>query len=591
MKVLLVTVFCTLVFFASKAQYASLLANVHGRERISLNGKWQVIVDPFNAGAGRWKAVWKDQKPTGKNDFYEYAFIPSVSLQVPGDWNHQQPELKYYEGTIWYKKTFSRALPNDKRTFLYFGAVNYECDVYFNNKYVGSHEGGFTPFQFEITGKLEDTNSIIVRVNNQRRPDNIPAVNFDWWNYGGITRDVWLVETPMSYITDYSVQLDKNNTDNIKGWIQLAGHNNLQNVSISIPALHINYKAMTGQDGKVSFNIPAAPRLWSPADPQLYNVIISSNTDTVHEMIGFRTIQVNGTQIMLNGKPVFLKGINVHEEISQQKRRANSEADAEQLLREAKDLGCNFVRLTHYPHNEYMVRLADKWGIMLWEEVPLWQNIHFSNPEILNKADTMLKEMITRDKNRCSIILWSVANETTPSPDRNRTLIAMANYVRSIDSTRLITSALNHVSYKDNVITIDDSLCEALDVVGVNEYLGWYVPWPAKPVEMVWKNPYEKPLIMSEFGAEALYGRHGSADSNGYWTEERQSQVYKDQLEMFKNIPFLRGTCPWVLADFRSESRLQPIYQQGWNRKGLLGDKGNKKKAWYIMHDFYKNSY
>jgi beta-glucuronidase len=235
-----------------------------------------------------------------------------------------------------------------------------------------------------------------------------------------------------------------------------------------------------------------------------------------------------------------------------------------------------------------MVRLADKWGIMLWEEVPLWQNIQFNNPQILDKANTMLKEMITRDKNRCSIIMWSVANETTPSEDRNRTLASMAEYVRSLDSTRLVTSALNHVRYNGNVITIDDPLCRALDVVGVNEYLGWYVRWPAKPEEMIWKNPYNKPLIMSEFGGEALYGQHGTSDSNCCWTEERQAEIYKEQLRMFKTIPFLRGTCPWVLADFRSESRLNPVYQQGWNRKGLLSNDGFKKKAWYIMHQYYQ---
>jgi beta-glucuronidase len=588
MKIIVSIAFYVLISLTATAQYAPLLANVHGRQHNSLNGKWEIIIDPFNAGAGNWKPVWKDQKPTGKNDFYEYGFVPSVTLQVPGDWNHQKPELTYYEGTVWYKKTFIHKPDKNKRTFLYFGAVNYHCDVYLNNEYTGSHEGGFTPFQFEITGKLKDTNSLIVRVNNQRQADEIPALNFDWWNYGGITRDVSLTETPENYIKDYSVQLAKNSFDTIAGWVEVGGNDLSEPVSISIPKLHINYTATTGSDGKAWFHVASTPRLWSPSDPQLYDVMVSSKTDTVHEMIGFRTIQVKGTEILLNGKPVFLKGINIHEEIPQEKRRAYSEADAEMLLKYAKDLGCNFVRLTHYSHNEYMVRLADKWGIMLWEEVPLWQNIQFSNPEILNKADTMLKEMITRDKNRCSIIMWSVANETTPSADRNKTLISMAGYIRSLDSTRLVTSAVNHVRYNGNEITIDDPLCKALDVVGVNEYLGWYSPWPAAPGDMVWKNPYHKPLIMSEFGAEALYGQHGSAESNCCWTEERQAKVYKDQISMFKNIPFLRGTCPWVLADFRSESRLNPVYQQGWNRKGLLSNKGLKKKAWYVMHTYYQ---
>lgn len=588
MKKLLLILSLVLFSFAATSQSANLLTNIHGRELTSLNGQWQVIIDPFNAGAGNWKPIWKDQKPIGKNDFYEYAFTPSVSLQVPGDWNHQKPELIFYEGTIWYKKTFLHKISEDKRTFLYFGAVNYKCDVYINNAYAGSHEGGFTPFQFELTGKLKDTNSVIVRVNNQRQANYIPALNFDWWNYGGITRDVSLIETPLNYIKDYNIQLEKNSFDSIAGWVQVSGDKPYMPVSINIPKLHVHYTAVTSNDGKALFKIAANPKLWSPVHPELYEVIVSTGSDSINERIGFRTIQVKGNEILLNGKPVFLKGINIHEEIPQQVRRAASEADAEMLLHWAKELGCNFVRLTHYPHNEYMVRLADKLGIMLWEEVPLWQNIQFSNPAILNKADTMLNEMITRDKNRCSIIMWSLSNETSPSVDRNKTLTAMAAYTRSLDSTRLITSALNHVRYDENVITIDDSICNVLDVIGVNEYLGWYVPWPAKPGDMVWKNPYNKPLIMSEFGAEALYGQHGSADSNGHWTEEREAQVYKDQIAMFKNISFLRGTCPWVMADFRSESRLQPVYQQGWNRKGLLSNKGLKKKAWFVMHDYYE---
>ncbi len=567
--------------------HAQVLQNAYGRHCTSLNGKWQVIVDPFNNGAGSWKPVWKDQHPTGNNDFYEYAFTNNITLEVPGDWNHQKPELKYYESTVWYKKTFVAKPAVSKKYFLYFGAVNYQCDVYINNEYAGSHEGGFTPFQFDITGKLKDTNSVIVRVNNQRRADNIPAMNYDWWNYGGITRDVMVIETPATYISDYSIGLAKDSCNTIKGWVQLAGDNITQPVAIQIAQLHINTNVTPSADGRAWFSIAAKPALWQPGNAKLYKLVIQSADDAVTDNIGFRTVAVNGTDILVNGKAVFLKGINIHEEIPQQQRRAWSAADARQLLLQAKELGCNFVRLTHYSHNEHMVRLADSLGIMLWEEVPLWQNIQFTNPAILNKADTMLKEMITRDKNRCAIILWSVSNETSPSSARNRVLTAMANFVRSMDDTRLVTSAINDAHVEGNSVTINDSLCNALDVIGVNQYLGWYVPWTAKPADMIWHSTYNKPLIMSEFGAESLYGNHGSANSNGYWAEEREEQVYKDQIAMFKNIPFLRGTCPWILADFRSETRLQPVYQQGWNRKGLLSDKGQKKKAWYVMHDYY----
>lgn len=565
------------------------LQNPYARNTTSLNGKWQVIIDNYDAGNGNWKPIWKDQHPTGNYDFYEYAFTNSQTLNVPGDWNHQQPELKYYESTVWYKKRFIYKAHGDNKTFIYFGAVNYLCDVYINNEYAGSHEGGFTPFQFEVTGKLKDTNTVIVRVNAQRKADNIPAINYDWWNYGGITRDVLLIETPATYIADYSIGLPKNSYDTIAGWVQLSGNNSNKSVVVQIPGLQINQILDTGDDGKAWFHIPAKPELWQPGNAKLYDVQIQAGSDVVKDKIGFRNIAVSGTDILLNDKPVFLKGINIHEEIPQQQRRAYSYADAKQLIFQAKELGCNFVRLTHYPHNENMVRLADSLGILLWEEVPLWQGIQFTNPAILNKADTMLKEMITRDKNRCSIIFWSISNETSNYAARNQTLAAMAKFVRSMDDTRLVTSAVFNIKIDSNNVTINDSLCAELDVVGVNQYLGWYVPWPAKPGDMVWHNPYNKPLIMSEFGAESLYGNHGSPNVNGYWAEEREEQVYKDQITMFKNIPFLRGTCPWVLADFRSETRMQPVYQQGWNRKGLLNEKGQKKKAWYVMHGYYVN--
>lgn len=565
-----------------------LVANVAGRNTLSLNGSWAVIVDPFNVGESNWKPIWKDQHATGVHDFYEYAFDNAIGLQVPGDWNSQRNDLLYYEGTVWYKKTFQYQPAHGQRSFLCFGGANYIADVYCNGIKAGSHEGGFTPFQFEVTHLLKaGTNEVIVRVNNWRRVDGIPALNYDWWNYGGITRDVDLVTTPTNYIQDYFIQLKKNDTSHIAGWVKLAGNNGLHKVTIHIPELKVQYTTQTNATGRADIDFTAYPALWGPEHPRLYQVQITTATDTVTEAIGFRTIAVKGTEIVLNGKPIFLRGINIHEQIPQRAGRAYSTTDATMLLGWAKQLGCNFVRLTHYPHNEHMVRMADKMGILLWEEIPLWQGIQFSNPVILAKANRLLDEMIERDKNRSAIILWSLSNETTPSESRDTTLTAMAAHARALDPTRLITSAFNHVAYKNNTITIDDSLSKVLDVVGVNEYIGWYTPWPGPPDAMVWKNPFHKPLIMSEFGGEALYGHHGSKDTASSWSEEYQEQLYKDQVAMFKKIPFLCGTTPWVLADFRSPGRLQPLYQQGWNRKGLLSDKGYRKKAWYVIQKFY----
>jgi len=575
--------FCIGIITHTQIRSQSLLSNIEGRNFTSLNGKWEIIIDPFNSGAGNWNPIWKDLHPTGKYDFYEYQFDNAITLNVPGDWNSQHPNLLYYEGTVWYKKTFRYQQKESKRTFVYFGGANYNVDVYLNNEKLGSHEGGFTPFQFEITEKIKQgENSIIVRVNNQRTEDGIPALDFDWWNYGGITRDVYIAETPSSYI-----QLKKNDALQMEGWVQLAGVSASKKIGVTIPELKINYAAETDVTGKAIISIHAKPILWSPENPKLYDVIIHTETDSIHEQVGFRTIETKGTEILLNGKPIFLRGINIHEEIPQRAGRANSETDAQMLLGWAKDLGCNFVRLTHYPHNEHMVKAADKMGILLWEEIPLWQGIQFANPIILKKATTLLNEMITRDKNRCAIIFWSLSNETSPSESRDQTLTAMATHARTLDPTRLITSAFNHVKYEKNQVIIDDSVSKYLDVVGVNEYIGWYGQWPARPEEIEWKFPFNKPLIMTEFGGEALYGNHGPVDTASSWSEEYQEQVYKDQLIMLKRISFLRGITPWILADFRSPGRTHPIYQQGWNRKGLLSDKGLKKKAWYVLHDYY----
>ncbi|MES1219857.1 MAG: glycoside hydrolase family 2 TIM barrel-domain containing protein [Bacteroidota bacterium] len=568
-------------------QSQQLLTNPEGRNYTRLNGKWQIIIDPYDAGAGDWKPVWRDQPATGKTDFYEYKFIEANTLEVPGDWNSQNRELKYYEGTIWYKKTIRYQKKANKKLFLYFAAVSYACDVYVNSEKVGSHEGGFTAFQFDVTDKIKNgDNSIIVRVNNTRQSDGIPAMNFDWWNYGGITRDVYLIETPDLFIQDYFIQLQKKSKTEIKGWVALNAPG-IKKISVLIPELKIKYNTQTDNNGKATVKLAAKPVLWSPQHPKLYTVIIKTETDSIREAIGFRNIAVRGTDILLNGKSVFLKGINIHEELPQRIGRAWSEADALQLLNWAKELGCNFVRTAHYPHNEHMVRLADKMGIMIWEEIPLWQGIQFSNPDILKKANRLLDEMIARDKNRSSIIIWSLSNETTPSDSRNITLAAMATHARFLDSTRLITSAFNHVVYEKNTVTIEDPLSEALDVLAVNEYLGWYNQWRAKPQDMQWKSLYNKPLIMSEFGGEALYGIHGSADTLSSWSEEAQEKIYEDQVTMFKQIPFLRGTCPWILVDFRSPNRRHPVYQQGWNRKGLLGNNGLKKRAWYVMNQYY----
>ena len=299
------------------------------------------------------------------------------------------------------------------------------------------------------------------------------------------------------------------------------------------------------------------------------------------------SIYLNGKQIYLNDNPIFIKGISFHEEIAQRKGRAYSEQDAVALLSEAKALGANLVRLAHYPQNEYIVRMAERMGIMLWEEIPLWQNIDFGNEQTLQKAIYMQNEMIMRDRNRCAVSFWGLANETAPSAARNSFLKHLAKNCLKLDASRLTTAAFDKITWDEPTLTfyLDDPVTEFIDVVSINKYMGWYHKWPTKPANVHWDVCQQKPLVISEFGGEALYGQTGEYPND--WSEDYQAQLYKDNLEMFSHITNLAGISPWVLFDFRSPYRFQPLNQNGWNRKGLVSDQGFRKKAWYIMNDFY----
>jgi len=537
------------------------------------------------------EAYWNSDVPDNKTDRKEHGYSDKYALNVPGDWNSQEAKFLYYEGTVWYKKSFNTELPKEnEKVFLYFGAVNYRADVYLNGKKLGMHLGGFTPFNFEIPQgvlKAKD-NFLVVKVDNKRYKDEIPTLNTDWWNYGGITRDVNLVFVPKNFILDYSLQLQKGSTSAkdkmVEGWVKFNSAVN-EEVTVEIPELKLKKK--TNVDGdKVSFDFKLPKlQLWSPETPKLYKVIVSSKSDRVEDEIGFRTIEVKGKQVLLNEQPIFLRGISIHEEIPQQGRRAYSEQDALQLLGQAKELNCNMVRLAHYPHNENITRVADSLGILVWSEIPVYWTIEFTNDSVLQKAKLQLNEMVTRDHNRASIIIWSVGNETPVNPARTKFMSALVQTARQLDKSRLVSAALE-VHNVNGVQTIDDPLGEFTDLVSVNEYLGWYGGLPSNCRTAKWEVKYSKPLFFSETGAEALSGFHG--DSLTRWSEEYQEWFYKEQVQMMKRMPdnFV-GISPWILNDFRSPRRNNPVYQEGWNNKGLFDREGKKKKAFYVLKAYY----
>ncbi len=574
------------------------IQNVDGREHISLNGRWNYIIDPYQMGYLDYRQEPFDEGKTGKGGFYdnltdltkteraEYDFAFEPTLQVPGDWNSQDRRLEFYEGTLWYKRDFVLNAASDKRYFLHFGAVNYESNIYLNGKKLGNHKGGFTPFQYEVTNLLnEGDNFVVVMVDNTRKADEIPTINTDWWNYGGITRDVTIVETPKSFITDYKVQLEKGNNKVIQGYIQLDGFEQEQSLVLEIPELKIKKSFESDEKGLVSFKIPVKNiTYWSPETPKLYDVKISSSDDNVSDKIGFRTIETIGKDIFLNDKSIFLKGISIHDENPFIEGRLRSEGDMRMLLTWAKELGCNYVRLAHYTHNETMLRLADEMGLMVWAEVPVYWTISWTNSETYLNAENQLTVGIERDKNRASVVIWSVGNETPVTDERNVFMGNLVDKARSLDNTRLIAAALE-VERKGYTVTVEDPLGDKIDLVSFNEYGGWYWSDAKELPKYNFDIKFDKPVVISEFGAGALGGFH--ADENTMWSEEYQELIYINQLEMLDKIEGLRGMTPWILVDFKSPRRQHPVYQNFWNRKGLISENGKKKKAFLILKDYY----
>jgi beta-glucuronidase len=581
---------------AARASDTALL-NVHARPGLTLNGKWAVIVDPYLNGFYDYRlqesprGYFLDRQQRDKSELLEYNFDASPTLTVPGDWNSQDDQLLYYEGAVWYRRKFgyTPSAP-DRRVFVYFGAANYEAHVYLNGKKLGRHVGGFTPFAFEVTGQLKASgNSLVVLVNNTRHLEAVPTVNTDWWNYGGLTREVQLVETPATFVHAYHVQLKKGSRDRIEATVRLDGASRQQHVAVTIPEANLTARAETDADGVAHFEI-AAPQLslWSPENAKLYAVEIATDTDRISDRIGFRTIETRGTDILLNGQPIFLRGVALHEENPLRGGRAYSEEDARLLLGWAKELGCNFVRLAHYPHNEYMARVADEMGLMLWEEVPVYWTIQWENPDTLANAKNQLTELITRDRNRASVIVWSVANETPVSEPRTRFLKSLVDLARSLDSARLVSAAMEVETdpADDNHKIVEDPFGAYTDLLSFNQYIGWYVGLPDKLPKIRWTLKYEKPVVISEFGADALQGFH--ADKLTRFSEEYQEDLYTQTLAMLQKIPSWRGVTPWILCDFRSPRRPLPHVQDGWNRKGLIGENGTKKKAFYVLQKFYR---
>jgi beta-glucuronidase len=578
----------------------TLIGALPNRSRLSLDGQWKLILDPFDV-SGRKPGVrrnfWEDRPTTDDGPLVEYEWETSDEITVPGDWNTQAPELFHYEGPAYYRRDIEGPSTNDRRRFLVFEAVNYRSRVWLNGEPIAEHEGGFTPFEVEVTDRLQlGPNSLVVRADSRPGPETLPALDFDWKNHGGITRSVWLVDTPRTFVRDAFVRLEGGR---IEADVELDGPAaGGSTVRFAVPELGLRLETAATPDGRARLSgaAPRRLRMWSPETPHLYTVSLEAAGDRWSDRVGFRTIETRGREILLNGRPRFLKGIAMHEErLGAEGGRIRTEAEARALLTEVKALGCDFVRLAHYPHGEATLRLADEMGLIVWSEIPVyWEDVAYTSSATLSLGRQMMSEMILRDRNRCSVGFWSVANETPQTPERLAFLRTIIEDVRRLDPTRLVTAALNKnvdvggVRDGETRLVVADELGRDLDVVAMNQYEGWYGQrTPAEIHQVTFGTTWDKPLLMSEFGADALHGHRGPRESR--WTEEHQVWLYEETLKAIAASGAFAGVTPWLLKDFRSPRRWHGRFQRGWNRKGLIDEIGRRKLAFERLAHWYQS--
>ena len=551
------------------------------RKKESLNGLWHYAVDQYDTCI---RQHWFAERYTDQNGFtmpVDYSFDEWPTMQLPCCWNTQSEKFELYDGSMVFTRKFRYEGQNKEKVLLKIGAANYICRVFLNQEYLGMHRGGSTPAYFDVTDLLQAENRIIIQADSTRRPEQVPTENTDWFNYGGVYRDIELIRLPETYIKRLQIALVSDGAFNkIKVRVRLSEPvNTAAQLRIDELGLCAEIPVTEGAGEAV---LEAHPVLWCPENPKLYAVSLSCAGDEVSDEVGFREIRVQGHDILLNGKSIFLRGISAHEE-SVPNGKALTDEERLENIRLAKELGCNFMRAAHYPHDERMARLADREGILLWEEIPVYWAIRFTREKTYADARNQLLELIERDWNRASVIIWSVGNENADSDERLAFMKNLADTAHAADENRLVSAACL-VSFRENAIA--DRLAEHLDVIGLNEYFGWYTP-DFRLLPQLFENSHPtKPVIVTELGADALPGHHGTITDKG--TEECQVYVYEKQVETLRGIDYVRGMTPWILYDFRCPRRTSVI-QGYYNRKGLLNpEKTYKKPAFYVLQRYYQ---
>ncbi|MFX0038480.1 MAG: glycoside hydrolase family 2 protein [Promethearchaeota archaeon] len=546
---------------------------------ISLNGKWKCKSDPDDLGM-------EDEWYSPKN--YDKIKNSLLDIEIPKSFNLLE-RFESFEGIFWHFYEFDLFSPiniSDFDHFLRFKGCNYNTKVWLNGIFIGEHNGGFTPFYLELDNLIkQNKNIIVVRTDNIRRNDQIPSISFDWFNWGGIYRDVDILILNKNRIEELSIKtyvysMEKSKID--------ISYKKIGNISIRWEILDSKNKNIILQGNILQSNnensfevIFNNPRLWSPEDPYLYYLKIYNNNPKASKEIlyetyfGIRQIEINATYIYLNRKRIFLKGVSLHEEYMPYGRTIPYEKRKEDV-ENIKSIGFNAIRTAHYSHDEDLINIADKVGILILEEIPVYQHCNFKSIQTYKTAENMLKELINRDINHPSVIWWSVGNEV-PLHQRScaKFIKKLMNFAREMDNTRIVTC----VSRK----LIPDLTRKYVDIATINTYFGWYYGHEkmiSLIIDIIRTPVFNKPWIYTEFGAGAKYGFHADWRKRVKYSEEKQLQILDYTIKTINSKGFYAGWFIWIYRDFKSIKR-QNQFQQGFNRKGIVSGERNEKKLVY----------
>lgn len=593
------------------------------REKIqSLNGIWKFNPDPYQRC--RQQKWWKNEG--GKN-----AFFPCFNMEglwdctVPSTWKKEFEELKWYDGHANYVLDFEiDEVPEGHEAFLCFDAVTYRSEIYLNGMSVGTHEWGYSPFQFRVTEALNKKNRLFVLVDNFMQEDRVPGIRSDWNNDGGITGAVKLIFVPKVYIQNFRTMTRLKGDDvmiDVSVWLESRKRDVAEELTFKIEELGINEKftVSVGNQCDHTIKIPKSKiELWCPKNPKLYKTELVTKHETVVDEIGYREIKTEGKKIILNGEELRLYGVAVHSEFPDTGRAATEEG-IEKMLAKARELGVNFLRCAHYPYADIFARAMDKAGMLWWEEVPVYwlPNVHLE-PQC-SMALGMMREAVLRDWNRASLIFWSVSNECAGDGSGFCNTLEEGNYpywvkacaqLRDLDPSRLISSAdsgyrrtLNSKWTPDAGDAFDedmsaskflpahpDGFYEMLDVLGANLYVtkpGMNPKTTDLFVDML--KDYDKPLMITEFGSMSTSGSVEGREVNEVGHPEYHSKILQEGYASFHDHEEIVGYVPWSLMDVRV-----PMHWRWYNRGsgtfayGLSDNQYQNKAVFKVVQDEIK---